>query len=192
MLARTCGIIVALNLSTHILLHYCLRLTILWGSFPQEYILANSSPVMVRHQRVCFMLSFFTATLIQSPSNPMSRKHSSAAIFVIWALGVSAVLGVEASISPFKPANCQRPIFGISWEYIPCCTKKHASEAPAGPAPMIKRSISMILSLFISMLGPLFFVCVCVILYEYSLDFVFAKDWRTQEVNDKNISKHHE
>jgi hypothetical protein len=49
-------------------------------------------------------------------------------MFVIWALGVSALVDAELIMSPVIP-----------WE-----ERKHASEAPAGPVPTISTSMSMV------------------------------------------------
>lgn len=77
------------------------------GSFPQEYIRANSSPVMLLHHLVCCIEARGTATFKHASSSPISRKHSSAAMLVIWARGVSAVYGVAASIIPLSPFQVQ-------------------------------------------------------------------------------------
>ena len=77
------------------------------GSFPQEYMRANSSPVMLRHHRVCCIEPRGTATFKHASSSPMSRRHSIAAAFVMCARGVSAVLGVAASMIPFSPIEVQ-------------------------------------------------------------------------------------
>jgi hypothetical protein len=77
--------------------------TALAGSLPHEYTLANSSPTMLRHHLVCCMQSPFTAIVLHSSSRSISRKHSSAAMFIMCARGVSAVLGVAANIMPFNP-----------------------------------------------------------------------------------------
>jgi hypothetical protein len=45
----------------------------------------------------------FTAALLHVSSSPMSRRYSRAAIFVMCARGVSAVVGVDASIMPSRP-----------------------------------------------------------------------------------------
>jgi hypothetical protein len=85
------------------LLENIVTLTARWGSFPQEYILANSSPAMLLHHLVCCMDYPFTATFWHSSSRPMSRRHSRAAIFVMCARGVLAVPGAEANMTPFNP-----------------------------------------------------------------------------------------
>ncbi len=117
-------------------------LTALCGSFPHEYILANSSPAILRHHLVCCIQSPFTATCRHSCSRPISRRHSRAAMFVICALGVSAVPGVAASMMPFKPGVLSTLSSDLPKEFLPCCARKHAREAPAGPAPIINRSVS--------------------------------------------------
>jgi hypothetical protein len=103
MCARTGSIVVALGKSAWACLRMIGPRTARWGSFPHEYILANSSPAILLHQRVCCIESPLTATFLHSSSRPMSRRHSNAAIFVMWARGVSAVLGVAASMMPFNP-----------------------------------------------------------------------------------------
>ena len=50
-----------------------------------------------------------------------------AAIFVMCALGVSDVPGAADNMMPVRP-----------WE-----ARKHASEAPAGPAPTMRNGVSM-------------------------------------------------
>jgi hypothetical protein len=68
---------------------------------------ANSSPVMLLHHLVCCIEPRGTATFKQASSSPMSRRHSSAAMFVICARGVSAVWGVAASMMPFIPVQVE-------------------------------------------------------------------------------------
>jgi hypothetical protein len=69
MLARTGRIVVALENSqlARVMLNNFREiwalLTILPGSFPQEYIRPNSSPVILLHHRVCNIHSPFTASL---------------------------------------------------------------------------------------------------------------------------------
>ena len=101
-------------------------ITLRAGSLPQEYALATSSPAMLRTHLVCSIPSLGAACLIHSSSSPRSRKHSSAAIFVMCALGVVAHPGVAPIIIPF----------------IAYVVRKHANEAPAGPVPTMSRSVS--------------------------------------------------
>ncbi len=128
-------------------------LTALCGSFPHEYILANSSPAMLRHHLVCCMLSLGTATFKHSSSRPMSRKHSRAAMLVMCALGVFAVLGVDATIIPFSPGSRSTSSSRGQGKFLPFCARKHARAAPAGPAPTIKRSASTVTDPFCSTAG---------------------------------------
>ena len=97
---------------------------------------------MLRHHLVCCMLSLGTATFKHSSSRPISRKHSRAAMLVMCALGVSAVLGVDAIIIPFNPGRRSTSSSGGQGQFLPFCARKHARAAPAGPAPTIKRSVS--------------------------------------------------
>jgi hypothetical protein len=57
----------------------------------------------------------------------MSRRHSCAAGLVMWARGSLAVPGAAEIMIPVKP-----------WE-----ARKHAREAPAGPAPTTRYGVSM-------------------------------------------------
>ena len=103
------------------------------GSFPHEYILANSSPAILRHHLVCCIQSPFTATLIHSSSRPISRKHSSAAMFVICARGVSAVLGVAASIRPLSPMyRVNPPVITPRYPRLTMLTKEASQRRASG------------------------------------------------------------
>jgi hypothetical protein len=105
--AGTCCIVITLLRVKDCILENSVLPTARWGSFPHEYILANSSPAMLLHHLVCCMESPFTATFWHTSSRPMSRRHSRAAIFVMCARGVSAVPGAEANMSPFNPFSNQ-------------------------------------------------------------------------------------
>lgn len=67
------------------------------------------------------------AAATHAVSRLISRIHSRAAGLVICALGVSEVVGAEDSMIPVR-------------EWL---ARKHAREAPAGPVPMIRRSVVM-------------------------------------------------
>jgi len=128
------------HINTVYVQQFATSLTALCGSFPHKF-LANSSPAMLRHHLVCFMQSLGTATFKHSSSRPMSCKHSRAAMLVICDLGVSAVLGVDAIIIPFKSRSRSTSSSGSHGEVLPFCARKHARAAPVGPAPMINRSV---------------------------------------------------
>jgi hypothetical protein len=73
-----------------------------------------------------------------------------AAIFVMWARGESAVPGAAARTMPFSPANSSAflPYGGLQEALVvesgngPCEARKQARDAPAGPAPTMRRSVS--------------------------------------------------
>lgn len=69
-----------------------------------------------------------------------------AAMLVMCALGVSALPGAEPSIIPFNPIHGQ-----LSTETrlnlvgcLPCEAKKPANDAPAGPVPIMRRSVTTV------------------------------------------------
>jgi len=129
-----------------------MKLTWRLGSLPQEYVLAYSSPAILLHQRVCAIhVAPSAAASIQASSRPMSRRHSRAAAFVMCAHGVSAVVAASPIIMPFRPAHestgClfreELPAEArCRHENLPCEPRKHASAAPAGPAPKMRNSVS--------------------------------------------------
>ena len=109
------------------------------GWLPHEWILANSSPAIVRHQRVCCIQSPDVAFFMHSASRPISRKHSNAAGFVMCARGSFDVPEAFATTIPMRP----------------CWARKHARLAPAGPAPTIRNGVSITFSCWSGDVGRL-------------------------------------
>ena len=66
--------------------------------------------------------------LRHSSARPMSRRHSKAAGLVMWARGSFDVPGALAMRIPFRP----------------CWARKQARLAPAGPAPAIRKGVSIV------------------------------------------------
>lgn len=57
---------------------------------------------------------------------------------------------------PFNPIRMLAHHLCCQCHCLPCWAKKHASEAPAGPAPTIRRSVSTIPVVLVCAEGPLF------------------------------------
>ena len=68
-------------------------------------------------------------------------------MFVICARGVFAVPGAELIMMPLRPLVMSVERRQMSHRDSPYEARKHANDAPAGPAPTIKKSVSVTLEL---------------------------------------------